>query len=74
MLMEIGGNKGVNMKFLFGDKVKVVGGFYQEVYGVITDYSGVENKYYVEGYKRWNERIQLITAWINESELVKAEE
>jgi len=49
MLTEIGRNKGVNMKFLFGDFVQVTDGFFKGIEGHVTDYSGVYNKYYFEG-------------------------
>jgi hypothetical protein len=62
------------MKFLFWDKVKVIGGFYQGIEGIVTDYSGVDNKYYFEGCKENDFGAREMRTWINEAELVKAEE
>lgn len=63
------------MKFYFGDSVKVIGGFYQGIEGHVTDYSGVDNKYYLEGNFPVDAfRIRPINTWINEQELVKVEE
>jgi len=58
------------MKFLFGDRVKVVSGFYQGAIGFVSDYSGPDNKYYFDGYKVG---ARFIRAWINELELKKVE-
>ena len=63
------------MKFLFGDRVKVIGGFYQKLEGFVTDYSGVDNKYYFEGRFNTSEySFREISTWINEAELEKMEE
>jgi hypothetical protein len=63
------------MKFLFGDKVKIVGGFYQGIEGIVLDYSGVDNKYYFEGRFNISEySFREINTWINEKELEKVEE
>ena len=62
------------MKFLFGDRVKVVGGFYQGIEGIVFDYSGIDNKYYFEGYVESEMCAREIKTWINEAELEKMEE
>lgn len=62
------------MKFLFGDRVKVVSGFYQGIEGVVTDYSDVEKKCYFEGCVESEMCAREIKTWINVFELVKVEE
>jgi len=62
------------MKFLFGHKVKVIGGFYTGIEGSVFDYSGVDNKYYFEGYTENVWGIREVKTWINEAELEKVEE
>lgn len=64
------------MKFLFGDRAKVIAGFYKGAVGRIADYKKfpMENcydDYYFDGYKIG---AGFIIAWINEKELEKVEE
>jgi hypothetical protein len=62
------------MQFLFGNKVKVIGGFYTGIEGCVVDYSSVDNKYYFEGYQEHVWGAREIKTWINEYDLEKAEE
>ena len=69
------------MKFLFGDKVKVDGGFYKGVIGIVTDYKHVPlieyfyDEYYIEGtFPMYGNRLKFVSTWINEKELEKLEE
>ena len=59
------------MNFLFGDFVLVIGGFFKGIKGYVTDYNGVENKYYLEGVVHiGNHKIRTVNTWINEQELI----
>jgi ribosomal protein L24 len=63
------------MKFLFGDKVKVVGGFYRGIEGIVIDVSpDGKSSYYFEGYVDYETAYaREIKTWINEAELEKME-
>ncbi len=57
------------MKFLFGDKVKVINGFYKDSIGVVTDYCATDSNYYFEGGKYGDPTFASIKHWIPESDL-----
>jgi ribosomal protein L24 len=62
------------MKFLFGDKVKVVGGFYRGIEGIVIDVSpDGKSSYYFAGYVDCEMGAREIKTWINEAELEKME-
>ena len=70
----------MNNRFFFGDKVKIIKGFYVGIEGMVTDYKSLYfgdcgNGYYFEGYYE-NENsigVREIKTWIVEENLIKLE-
>ena len=61
------------MKLKYGDRIKVISGFYEGLLGVVSDYNSVELSYYVEMTNTICNQFTSFTAWIKETDLEKIE-
>jgi len=59
------------MKFKFGDRVKVINGFYKMAEGDVISYRGNPLEYFFVGWIKINSMREEIKAWINEKDLSK---
>jgi len=59
------------MKFKYGDKVKILSGFYEGLIGVVTEYNQGLKTYYVEMSSTANNQFTSPIDWIEETNLEK---
>ena len=60
------------MKFKYGDKIKVIDGFFDGMYGIVLNVDEEGNKYYVEISKTVDQELRTREEWILSRNLVKS--